>query len=87
MDIIKRSKKYKYTEKKDKNKKNVVAARLTGPIEEILNTRTPAGEVIEHETNKHLSEDFKKNYDNINWGKDNSSKKIVKNETKTKYVY
>jgi len=87
MDIIKRSKKYKYTEKKDKNNKNGVSARLTGPIEEILNTRTPAGEVIEHETNKHLSKNFKKNYDNINWGKDNSSKKIIKNEIKTKYVY
>ena len=87
MDIIKRSKKYKYTEKKDKNNKNVVSARLTGPIEEILNTKTPTGQVIEHETNKHLSKDFKKNYDNINWGKDNSSKKIIENETKTKYVY
>jgi hypothetical protein len=78
MEILKKSPRYKYTEKRCKNNSKMISARLTGPIEEVINTRTPAGQVIEHETNKHISNNFKKNYEEIKWDDKNHQLKSSK---------
>ena len=83
----KRWPKYSYREKRNKDDKNLIEARLNGPIEEVLARKTtPGGQVIEHQMNKNMSPKFKENYDKVNW-KNDDSKEGVKIKNKVKYIY
>ena len=88
MNIIKKTQKYSYTEKKDKNNKNLVCANIKGHLEDIIHNKPPAGEALVHETNKHISNSFKDNYDKINWAdKISKTNKIHDLNSKKIYIY
>ena len=88
MNIIKKTPKFLYTEKKNKDNKNLVTAKLTIPAEEVnYRKRIVMGENIIHEMNKHINNSFKENYTQINWDEKINYNKKIENKLKNKYKY
>jgi uncharacterized protein with HEPN domain len=88
MNIIKKTQKFSYIEKKSKDNKNLIESKLSVPAEELkYHERITMGQNVIHETNKHISNNFKKNYNEINWDNKINYNKKIENKLKNKYKY
>jgi hypothetical protein len=88
MNILKKGPKFIYTEKRNKNNKNAIECNMSGPIQEVIHNTVECGSALMHETNKHISTNFKKNYEQIKWdNKNNQIKSVTKELNKLTQIY
>lgn len=87
MNIIKKIPKFSYIEKRNKDNKDYIDAKLSGHAMDLVGRRISMGESLVHEMNKHINYDYKNNYNQINWDKKTNYIKKIENKIKNKYKY